>query len=202
MANEVIVKVLYAFISYLVGAIPFGKIISYIVNRVNIQEVGSGNIGATNVARVLGIKWGIITLIADFSKGAIMVYIAKMIFNDNKLVALVAILLVVGHCYPIYLRFRGGKGVATACGAFLMINGKAVGFSALIFILVIVITRVVSISSIMAALNFPVLTRVLGVEQSLVYSSLIVALLITFQHRRNIRRLLRGEEKSFSFKKR
>lgn len=200
MANGVIIKVIYAFISYLVGAIPFGKIISYVVSRMDIQEVGSGNIGATNVARVLGRKWGLITLIGDFGKGAIIVYIAQVIFNDDKLAALVAIVGVAGHCYPVYLRFKGGKGVATACGAFLVINAKAVGFSVLIFILVLLVTRIVSISSIMAALNFPVLTSALGVEPSLVYSSLIVALLITFQHRHNIRRLLRGEERTFSFK--
>ncbi len=195
------IKVIYIVVSYLIGAIPFGKIISDIVGKVNIQEVGSRNIGATNVARVIGIKWGIVTLFADFLKGALIVYIAKNVIDDSILTAIAAVVVVIGHCYPIYLRFKGGKGVATACGTFIIINGKAVGFAILIFIVVMLITRIVSLSSILAALNFPVLTAVLGAEYILVYSSLIVALVITFQHRQNIKRLLTGEERRFSLKR-
>jgi glycerol-3-phosphate acyltransferase PlsY len=193
--------ILYFIVSYLVGAIPFGKIISYLVGRVNIQEIGSGNIGATNVARVLGLKWGLLTLIADIGKGALMVKIANYIFNDVIIVSCIAVIVVFGHCYPVYLKFRGGKGVATACGAFLFIDMKAVLFSVLIFVVVMIITRIVSLSSIMAVLNFPILTSIIESEKILVYSTLLVALIIVIKHRENINRLMRGEEKRFSFRK-
>jgi len=187
--------------SYLIGAIPFGKIFSYFVAKINIQEVGSKNIGATNVARNLGIKWGLITLACDIGKGALPVLLTLNLMRDELLAAFSGILAVIGHCFPIYLKFRGGKGVATACGAFLAINPIGVGISIMVFILILLITKIVSISSIMAVLNFPVISSLLGSPPLLVYSAIAVALLITYRHKQNIQRLLRGEEKRLKFGK-
>lgn len=190
-----IINVIILFVSYLMGAIPFGKIFSYCIARINIQEVGSGNIGATNVARSLGIKWGLITLACDVVKGAIPVFFTLYILKNEYLAALSGLLAIIGHCFPIYLKFKGGKGVATACGAFLIINPEAVAISIIIFIFVLFITRIVSLSSLIATINFPVISIFFGSPVILVYSSITAALLITYRHKENIYRLIKGEEK-------
>jgi len=192
---------IYLILSYLVGALPFGQIFSRIKGNIDLQRVGSGNIGATNVARTLGIKWGLLTLLCDIGKGASIVFVALHLIKDTNLAAFAGIVAVLGHCYPVYLKFKGGKGVATACGAFMVINPAAVSLAVIIFIIIMLITRMVSLSSLIAALNFPVLSSYLGASKMLVYGALVVALIITYRHKENIKKLIHGQESQFSFKK-
>ena len=188
-------------LGYLIGAIPFGQIFSRLKGNIDIQKVGSGNIGATNVARALGTRWGILTFLCDFGKSALVVFVALHIMNNINLAALSGIAAVIGHCYPVYLKFRGGKGVAAACGAFVVINPAAVGIAFLIFVALMIITRIVSLSSIMAVLNFPWISNLLDSSRMLIYSALIVALIITYRHKENIKRLIFGQEPRFSLKR-
>lgn len=206
--------IVMAIIAYAIGSINFSVIISRKMAGFDVRDKGSGNAGTTNVLRSVGIKAAVLTLICDILKGVVSILIAVLIGNIAKevdkalLVQIAGIAVIVGHTFPIFFEFRGGKGVATSLGVLLMTNWQ-IGLICLVFALVIIIfTRMVSMGSIGAAILFPVLTLFINehfiVEATsfkyLIYS-LIIAAFVIFNHRENIKRILNGTENKISFKK-
>ena len=187
-------------VSYLIGAIPFGLLVGKIAG-VDVRQHGSKNIGATNVNRLLGKKLGIVTLLLDVAKGFLPITLAAMILGDSPQAVVYAcgcgVLAVVGHMFPIYLGFKGGKGVATGLGVFLYLSPLAIVISLLIFIAVVALSGFVSAGSLAAAGLFPLWLYLLGASGPLIITALIIAVLIWIKHHENIGRLLRGEEKSW-----
>jgi acyl phosphate:glycerol-3-phosphate acyltransferase len=200
MTTMVIVALL---LSYLAGAIPFGLLFSRAVGK-DVREEGSGNIGATNVNRVLGKKLGFLTLLCDVAKGFFPVYLAFLYLppaNSHELsIALCGLATVLGHMFPIYLGFKGGKGVATALGVFLFFSPLAVLFALIVFIGVVAGSGFVSAGSLAASGLIPLFVWYLGGASSTVLVALIIAALIWIKHNSNIKRLKKGEEKSWKTK--
>lgn len=194
-------------IAYLLGSIPFGYLIVRALKGADVRESGSGGTGATNVSRRAGKLAGIVTLVLDALKGALAVVLARMWltedFGINCWVAGAVVLAIAGHCFPLWLRFRGGKGVATGVGAFLALSPLAVACAGVVFILIVWATRYVSLGSITAAAVLPLSIWILSrVNPSETFAPLFVAALacaaiIIFMHRANIGRLLSGTENKF-----
>ncbi len=187
--------------AYLIGAIPFGLLIGRLVGA-DVRRAGSGNIGATNVGRVLGKKLGALTLVCDMAKGFLPVWLAANLLPDTTanrewLVMACGLATVVGHMFPLYLKFKGGKGVATALGVFLFISPWSVLISLLVFSGALTAFRYVSVASLTAALLIPLWLWLLGESPVILLTALAIVLLIWFQHRSNIGRLLRGTEKGW-----
>ncbi|MFH0812660.1 MAG: glycerol-3-phosphate 1-O-acyltransferase PlsY [Pseudomonadota bacterium] len=183
-------------IAYLCGSIPTGLILSRFFAHIDIRTYGSRNIGATNVYRTAGKKLGALTLLGDIIKGFLPVYITHKVTGAEVWVCLAALAAFLGHLYPVYLKFSGGKGVATALGAFLVLSPKILLFSLLIFIIVLGVFRYVSLSSIAAAASVPLLMFFPPYQYSNTYriTALIVALMITYRHKENIKRIINGDE--------
>ncbi len=178
--------------AYLVAAIPFGLLLGRL-GGVDIRRTGSGNIGATNVLRSRGILAGLSTLLLDAAKGAAGVALALRVEPHGWLPLAAVLAVVLGHCYPVYLAFRGGKGVATVAGAFAVLSPLLLLLSAAVFVVVAAGWRRVSLASLCAALSLPLLAWILG-RGDLAVAGLPAALIIVWQHRRNLRRLLAGKE--------
>ncbi|MBN2332061.1 MAG: glycerol-3-phosphate 1-O-acyltransferase PlsY [Deltaproteobacteria bacterium] len=183
---------------YLVGSIPTGIIVSNLLGAADPRRQGSGNIGATNIARLSGKKAGIITLAGDALKGALPVLAGLMLAPQTPLLAALAGLAAfIGHLYPLFLGFKGGKGVATALGIFLVLAPLAVAVELTLFLLVMVTVRVVSAASLLASLTMPVCICLLGYPATSVLVALIISCLITYRHQENIKRLILGQEPKF-----
>ena len=186
--------------AYLLGSIPFGVLISKKVARLDITKAGSGNIGATNVAREVSLKWGIITLLADVLKGFIPVVLARYLLGSSiemneALKGMIGLTALLGHQFPVYSRFRGGKGVATCLGVFLAISPISCLFSGVMFFILVALWRYISLGSILGALTMPIWLYLTGHSTFMILPSLVMSLLITFQHRGNIQRLIQGNER-------
>lgn len=207
--------IIVAIIAYLIGSINFSIIISKKLAGFDVRQKGSGNAGTTNVLRSVGKKAALITLICDILKGVVAIGIALLVGNIVQnvdkalLVQLAGIFVVVGHTFPIFFGFKGGKGIATSLGILLMTNWQ-IGLICLVFALVLmVITRMVSVGSIAAAILFPVL--VIFIDQNYIVPdannwkylifSIVLCLIVLFNHRENIKRILNGTENKISFKK-
>ncbi len=192
---------------YTLGAIPFGLILAKLFGGTDVRKGGSGNIGATNVARVVGPLAGILTLILDVAKGSAAVLLAARLSRDSATWMMIAALAALaGHCFPIWLKFKGGKGVATAAGMFLVLCPLAFLSSVILFVLVVAFWRYVSLGSISAAAAMPLLMYFLWAPRHapplvITFGSLAAALLIVCKHAGNIRRLAQGVEPKFSFGK-
>ena len=187
--------VLYLLLSYLCGAIPFGYIIAKLFKHVDIRTVGSGNTGATNVYRSISKPLGILTLILDLLKGFIPVYCVSFLSPEFQwLIIPVAFVTIIGHTFTIFLRFKGGKGVATACGAFIAINSLAVLICFLVFVVVLAIFKYVSFASIIAALMLPVSLYLLNALPEIIVFAGMISILVIVRHISNIKRLLNGTE--------
>jgi glycerol-3-phosphate acyltransferase PlsY len=196
---NIIYQLLFLGLTYAIAAIPFGLVLAKIFAKKDIREFGSKNIGATNVARVIGKKLGFATLILDGLKGAIMVIIARFTFHDiqnlHLFLVLVAAVAVLGHVYPIYLNFKGGKGVATAI-AVLSALDLSLGFLVICFwILSFCLFRISSISSIIAIFSSIIISTSLGAQGSQIAFCWFLSFLILVRHKENIVRLITGEEK-------
>jgi acyl phosphate:glycerol-3-phosphate acyltransferase len=195
---------LVTILAYLIGSIPFGYLIVRLLSGADIRETGSGGTGATNVSRRAGKAAGILTLVLDALKGAIAVLIARALLNDGPAtnhgwwIAAAAVAVIVGHIFPVWLGFRGGKGVATGAGVFLMIAPLALLGAGVVFLAVVLITRYVSLGSIVAAATIPVFGWLSGLGAPEVTGAVVGALLIIFAHRANIGRLIGGTESKFS----
>ena len=205
--------IIIAIIAYAIGSINFSVIISRKYAGFDVREKGSGNAGTTNMLRSVGKKAAAITLICDILKGVISILIAVIIGNIVKnadkalLVQIAGIAVVLGHTFPIFFDFKGGKGVATSLGVLLMTNWQ-IGLICLVFAIVIMAcTKMVSMGSVGAAILFPILTLFISnhfiVEASgfkYFFYSIILAGLVAFNHRENIKRILNGTENKLSFK--
>src|SRR5271170_211024 len=193
--------------AYLLGSIPFGLLMGKLFGAADVRKAGSGNIGATNVARVAGPLAGILTLLLDAAKGALAVILAARLSEQSSTWMMIAgLCALIGHCYPIWLGFRGGKGVATAAGVFLVLCPPAFLGAIILFVLVIVYWRYVSLGSISAAAAMPLLIYFLWAPHhappyAVTFGSLAAALLIAYRHDANIQRLVQGEEPKFSLRK-
>jgi glycerol-3-phosphate acyltransferase PlsY len=181
-------------LAYLVGSIPFGLILSKVFASTDIRSAGSGNIGATNVMRVLGKKLGVLTLIFDILKGALFVILAEVVTHSEMWASLAGLAAFLGHLYPIYLKFRGGKGVATSVGIFLFLAPYAFLVDMVIFLLMVYQTRYVSLGSIIAAALLPVILLVFSSSYVYVILAVIMGGFIILRHRDNIQRLRQGRE--------
>ncbi len=199
--------------SYFAGSLPFGLIVARLAKGIDIREHGSKNIGATNVTRVLGAKWGALCFVLDVLKGALPVCLPKLLLAPGELnhvhwQVAAGLLAVFGHMFPIWLGFHGGKGVATALGVVVMLaNLNATAITLGMFVVVFALGRIVSISSIAAAVMFAIAQMYFLSPQpfkattwSIALFSLAVPTLIIVKHRSNIGRILRGEEPRFGSK--
>ena len=192
--------------AYLIGAVPFGYLIARAVGRLDIRSEGSGNIGATNVGRVLGVKWGIVVFVLDVLKGFLPVLAAEVVFRPGLVplglrptVVAVGLATIAGHNWPIYLRFKGGKGVATSCGVFAALFPLGLAVSLAVWILVVAVTRYVSVGSMLGGLALFGAACLLrqspfGEGKFLTAFTALAALLSIIRHRGNIARLLKGAE--------
>ena len=193
--------------AYLLGSIPFGLILAKLFAGSDIRKSGSGNIGATNVARVVGPAAGILTLLLDVAKGAAAVWLAGRFSEQNSTALMLAgVFALLGHCFPVWLGFNGGKGVAAALGVFLMLSPMAALSALLVFILVSLAWRYVSLGSVSAAAAMPLLMYFLwapGHAPPLVvdFGTLFASALIISKHDANLQRLVDGTEPKFSFGK-
>ena len=208
-----LVYIIIAVIAYLLGSISFSVIISKKMAGFDVREKGSGNAGTTNVLRSVGKKAAILTLICDVLKGVLAVLVAYIAGNIVKegvdralLIQIAGLLVVVGHTFPIFFGFKGGKGIATALGVLLITNWN-IGLICLVFALVLMaLTKMVSLGSISAAILFPVLILLMPhtaylVDGNYVIYSILMAVLVVFNHRANVKRLLNGTENKLDFKK-
>ena len=200
-------------IAYLIGSVPFGYLIVKLTSGGDIRQTGSGGTGATNVSRRAGKLAGIATLILDALKGAVAVIVAAKwceqfqpnVISADWIISGSAVAAIVGHIFPVWLKFRGGKGVATGAGVFLMLLPLAVLCAGVVFAITVVLTRYVSLGSMVGALAIPLSTWLMHVfvQQDLnlaprLTAAIVGALLIVFAHRGNIRRLMKGTEPKFS----
>lgn len=212
-----VVYLLVTIIAYLLGSISFSVIFGKKFAGLDVREKGSKNAGSTNVLRVAGKKAAICTLVCDILKGVVAVLIAfaiaKIVGEDSidgaLLIQLAGFAVIIGHTFPVFFKFKGGKGVATALGVLLIVNWQ-IGLICLVFALIlIVLTRMVSVGSIGAAILFPVLTIFIGqnylidpvsAANSYLPLAIVVAVLVIYNHRSNVQRLLEGKENKLSFK--
>ena len=209
--------ILIAIIAYLIGSINFSVILSKKMAGFDVRQKGSGNAGTTNMLRSVGKKAAAITLICDILKGVVSIGIAILVgylFNaQNKsiLVQIAAIAVVIGHTFPIFFGFKGGKGVATSLGVLIMTNWQIGLICLAIAIIIMAITKMVSLGSCMAAIAFPLLTYfaanifenayIVKEGSSYFVYSIILAFIVLFNHRSNIKRIITGKENKLSFKR-
>ena len=203
--------IIIGIIAYAIGSINFSVIFSRKFAGFDVREKGSGNAGTTNMLRTVGKKAALLTLICDILKGVVSILIALLIgkiaeqADKALLVQIAAICVVIGHTFPIFFEFKGGKGIATSLGVILMINWQ-IGIICLIFALVLIaLTRMVSVGSVTAAILFPILTIFIGKEFFIVNGnyfifSIILAVFVIFNHRENVKRILAGNENKILFK--
>lgn len=191
-------------VSYLLGSIPFGLLFARLFGVADVRQAGSGNIGATNVARAAGPLAGILTLVCDAAKGSAAVWLAGR-FTEHLASAMIlaGLAALLGHCFPVWLGFKGGKGVATALGVFAMLCPAATLGTFLLFVLVLFFWRYVSLASMAAAAAMPLLVYFLWAPPhapplAVMYGTLFAAALIIFKHRGNLQRLGNGTEPKFA----
>ena len=199
-----------AIIAYLIGSINFSVILSKKMAGFDVREKGSGNAGTTNMLRSVGKKAAAITLVCDILKGVVSILIAilmnKIFPNSNGalLVQIAGVAVILGHTFPIFFKFKGGKGVATSLGVLIMSNWQ-IGLICLVFALILIIlTQMVSVGSIAAAILYPVLTIFIPqnyiIPGNYIIYSIVLAVIIVFNHRENVKRLLSGTENRISLK--
>ncbi len=187
---------IFVALAYLSGSVPVGFLLASLTG-VDIRRQGSGNIGATNVARVVGWRRGLLTLLGDVLKGLLPVLLALYFGLEPWAIFWVGLTSFLGHVYPVFLKFRGGKGVATALGILLAVAPAATAILALVFAVVAVSSRAVSLASLIAAALAPLVLWLLWCPLPFVALSFVLALLIVVRHRENIQRLLAGVEPKF-----
>ncbi|MFW6131783.1 MAG: glycerol-3-phosphate 1-O-acyltransferase PlsY [Candidatus Aminicenantaceae bacterium] len=188
-------KTLFVAASYFLGAIPSGYIIYRWVTKEDIRNFGSKNIGFTNVLRLLGLKYALPVLIFDFAKGFIPPFLALKIFPDSKLALLCALFAILGHCFPVYIKFKGGKGIATMMGIYAALDVYPFLICLGVFVLVSGISRYVSLGSLTSSLSYPIILVLFDRNLNTIFLFVIIFLLILLRHRDNVKRLIRGNER-------
>jgi glycerol-3-phosphate acyltransferase PlsY len=189
-------EALLVIFSYLLGSVPSGLIIGKL-SGLDVRKAGSGNIGATNVARLLGKTGGLLTLVGDTAKGFIPVLVVQQMGFSYSVTALVGVAAFLGHLYPIFLKFKGGKGVATSFGVLLGLAPLATIILLVVFAAVAFTTRIVSLSSMVTAVAAPLVLWLFYYSPTYVIVTAFMALMIVFRHYANIQRLLNGTEPRF-----
>ena len=182
---------------YLIGAYPTGYLIAR-SQGINILTAGSGNIGATNLGRVLGWRAGLLTLGGDILKGALAVFLAGYFTSRSWFPAYAAVATVAGHCFSIPPKLKGGKGVATSLGTILVLAPATAIIGISIFASLFAWTRTVSVSSMAALLSAPIASTLLSAPEPVSLALMAIALIVTYRHRANLRRLMEGKEERFS----
>lgn len=193
--------------AYVLGGIPFGKAIAGAVARMDITSRGSGNIGATNVARELGMKWGIVTLILDILKGMVpllglMYWLSPLSGGQETGLAVVGLCALVGHQFSPFMGLKGGKGVATALGVYLALSPVACLIALTVFIVSIAKWDYISLGSMLSAVTVPVALLARGETPGVIAVAIVMAALICLKHRENIQRLIKGEERKWKKRRR
>ena len=186
-------------VAYLLGSIPFGYIFTKTVGKTDIREHGSGNIGATNVLRVMGWKLALPVFIFDLLKGFLAVLLAKVADNGSLLPLAAGMLVMLGHSFPLFLSFKGGKAAATAIGVLLSLSGWVTLALFAAAVLILAITRYVSLASVVGSLLVPIFFWLFGFDLPYIIFGLSVAALVVFRHQANIKRLLNGTEPKLDF---
>lgn len=197
--------IFFIILAYLFGSLPSGVWIGKKMKNIDIREYGSKNSGATNAYRILGAKYGIMALILDALKGYLPLYIASSFGITGDKIIFLGLVAILGHTFSIFLNFKGGKGVATSLGVFLFFMPKVIGILILVFVLIVFVTRYVSLASIVCAALLPILAFFMPVRDPstrglLILLSLIIAIFIIYKHKSNISRLLAGKENKFNSK--
>ena len=201
--NSFLILIFLSVFGYFVGSIPFGLILTKSSGLGDIRNIGSGNIGATNVLRTGNKKLAFITLIMDAGKGAFAIYLGVLLFNFLEisnfvslelLKSIIATVSVFGHCFPIWLKFKGGKGVATGLGAILFLNLTVGIIALLIWIIIAKLFKMSSLSALFTYFIVPILIYYYDKENYFFIASLLISIICWFQHRENIKRLLKGLE--------
>ena len=201
--NYLLILLFFSFMGYLIGSVPFGLVLTKMSGLGDIRNIGSGNIGATNVLRTGNKKIAFLTLILDGSKGALALFLLTSILTNTSILSLynyelimsvVAISSILGHCFPIWLNFKGGKGVATGFGTILFFN-LIVGIIALIiWVLIAKLFKISSMSALISYFLIPFLMVFNSAENYFIIASIFISLICWFQHRENIKRLLNKTE--------
>lgn len=181
-------------LAYLLGSVPFGYIAVRLFRKTDIRDHGSGNIGATNVMRLLGPGLAVLVLLFDLAKGTAAVLLARSLTTGEVIPLAAALIVLIGHCWPVFLGFKGGKGAATAIGVLIPLAGWAAAAVLGVAALTIGLTRYVSLGSVLGALSAPLFFWLFGFSPVYIYFSAAMALLIVFRHRANIKRLAGGSE--------
>jgi len=186
-------------LAYLIGGIPFGYLLVWLKTGKDVRAMGSGNIGATNVLRTTGRAIGILTLLLDIAKGYLAVWLMLRATHGAELWASAAALAVLlGHAFPVYLKFQGGKAVASFVGAFLCLAPAAVGVCALFFVAVVAYSRYISLGSVLSATIFPIIVAILVYPRwPVIAAALLASTLVIWRHKSNIERLRAGTENVF-----
>jgi len=201
--NSFLILIFFSLFGYLIGSIPFGLILTKLSGLGDIRNIGSRNIGATNVLRTGNKKLAFFTLIMDAGKGAFAIYLGVLLFNFLEisnfvslelLKSIIATVSVVGHCFPIWLKFKGGKGVATGLGAILFLNLTIGIIALLIWIIIAKLFKMSSLSALFTYFIVPILIYYYDKENYFFIASLLISIICWFQHRENIKRLLKGLE--------
>ena len=187
--------------AYFLGSIPMGVVLTRLFGNVDPRTQGSRNIGATNVYRTAGKKLGIFTLLGDILKGVIPVALARATLDSHFWIGAVALVAFLGHLFPIFLKFKGGKGVATGLGVFTALSPLSTILAAVVFVLVVFKWRYISLGSLTAAAAFVIFLALLDPQKIYIPFALIVAALVFYRHRENIERLMAGKENKFGVKK-
>jgi acyl phosphate:glycerol-3-phosphate acyltransferase len=182
-------------IGYLLGSIPFALLLARRWGAEDLRQAGSGNVGAANVLRTSGVTPGLLVALLDMLKGAVSVVVATRLSGDAGAPAAAGLAAILGHIYPVWLRFRGGKGVATACGVFSVLAPIAVPPVLAIFIAVVWLTKYISLGSVVASIALPPLAYAAGAASTTIAAAVAAAAIIMFRHRSNVRRLLAGTER-------
>ena len=199
--REMVTYIVVAVAAYLIGSISFAVIFSRKIGGFDVRDKGSGNAGTTNVLRSVGKKAAVITLISDILKGVVAVLLAMLAakiwkeVNPTLLEYVAGLFVILGHTFPVFFEFRGGKGIATAIGVLLLLNWE-IGLICLVFaVILIAITRMVSVGSVLAAILFPILTIFMAkAGVGVILISVLIALLVIFNHRANLVRIKNGTE--------
>jgi glycerol-3-phosphate acyltransferase PlsY len=181
-------------VAYLIGSIPFALLLARRLGA-DLRRTGSGNLGAANVMRASGLRAGLLVAVLDVAKGVVGVALASRFSENASAPAIAGFAAVVGHIYPVWLRFRGGKGVATACGAFSVLTPAAVPPALAVFVVGVWLTKYVSAGSVLATLALPPIAYAIGSPAPAVLAAFGCAALIVFRHRSNLARLRTGTER-------
>jgi glycerol-3-phosphate acyltransferase PlsY len=193
-------KIIYALLSYLLGSVPSGYLIYRRIKKRDIRKFGSKSMGATNLLRLTDKKTALLAASFDILKGFLPVFLSLKLFDDLNFSLLCGFLAVLGHCFPVYIKFRGGKGVATTAGVYLALSLPSLGIVAVVFLAAIALTKYVSLGSLLGIMTLPLTALLFGYEKQVVFFGGALFLLIVFQHRENIKRLIQGKERKLGEK--